>query len=340
MRHYLLPEKGNFYKANMHMHTTVSDGKYTPEETKAAYKDKGYSIVAFTDHELLLPHNELRDENFLPITSHEISVDSQAPSYEFVHTYHLNLYSRDPDEFRMPVYSANYFWNKMKDSLTPENTVFETERVYSVDGVNDIIRTAKERGFIVCYNHFSWSLQNYNDYIGLEGLWGAECYNTGCVLEGYHRDGDISVVDDLLKVGKQVYPLATDDSHGDLDRFGGYTMIKAESLDYNHVFDALEKGDFYASSGPEIDELWLEDGILHVKCRGASELCVTTERRAAWRHTATDGGELDVVEIDMKGYIDRSDRTIEGVGRPFFRVTLRAPDGKAAYTRGYFIDEL
>ena len=50
MRKYLLPEQGKFYRANLHCHTTVSDGKTTPEETKQFYKDEGYSIIAFTDH--------------------------------------------------------------------------------------------------------------------------------------------------------------------------------------------------------------------------------------------------------------------------------------------------
>lgn len=40
----------------MHMHTTVSDGPMTPEEVKAAYKERGYSIVAFTDHEVIVDH--------------------------------------------------------------------------------------------------------------------------------------------------------------------------------------------------------------------------------------------------------------------------------------------
>ena len=31
MRKYLLPENGNFYKANLHCHTTVTDGELTPE---------------------------------------------------------------------------------------------------------------------------------------------------------------------------------------------------------------------------------------------------------------------------------------------------------------------
>ena len=29
---YLLPKTGNLYKANLHCHSTVSDGSFTPEE--------------------------------------------------------------------------------------------------------------------------------------------------------------------------------------------------------------------------------------------------------------------------------------------------------------------
>ena len=38
MKKYLIKEEGNFYKANLHMHTTVSDGKMTPLEVKEKYK--------------------------------------------------------------------------------------------------------------------------------------------------------------------------------------------------------------------------------------------------------------------------------------------------------------
>ena len=41
MRYYLLPETGTFYKANLHSHSTVSDGKWTPEQMKEAYMAKG-----------------------------------------------------------------------------------------------------------------------------------------------------------------------------------------------------------------------------------------------------------------------------------------------------------
>ena len=34
MKEYLLPKSGQFYKANLHCHTIMSDGLKTPEEIK------------------------------------------------------------------------------------------------------------------------------------------------------------------------------------------------------------------------------------------------------------------------------------------------------------------
>ena len=69
MRQYLIPEKGQFYKANMHAHTNISDGNMSPEEVKQCFLKMGYSIVAYTEHEVLVPHNDLTDDNVLAITS-------------------------------------------------------------------------------------------------------------------------------------------------------------------------------------------------------------------------------------------------------------------------------
>ena len=38
MKKYLLPNDWNFYKANLHCHSTWSDGKHTPAELKELYK--------------------------------------------------------------------------------------------------------------------------------------------------------------------------------------------------------------------------------------------------------------------------------------------------------------
>ena len=75
MKKYLLPESGNFYKANLHCHSTVSDGKWTPEQIKQNYMAQGYSVVAYTDHDVMVPHHELSDESFLALTGYEMEIN-------------------------------------------------------------------------------------------------------------------------------------------------------------------------------------------------------------------------------------------------------------------------
>ena len=38
MKKHLLPPEENWYKANLHCHTTVSDGNFSPERMKEEYK--------------------------------------------------------------------------------------------------------------------------------------------------------------------------------------------------------------------------------------------------------------------------------------------------------------
>lgn len=49
-RKILLDSEGNWYKANLHCHCTVSDGEWTAEKIKEEYQKQGYSVIAFTDH--------------------------------------------------------------------------------------------------------------------------------------------------------------------------------------------------------------------------------------------------------------------------------------------------
>ena len=68
MKH-LLPSVP-YFKANLHSHSTISDGAYTKEELREIYKSRGYQILAITDHNLVIPHPELEDEDFLLITAY------------------------------------------------------------------------------------------------------------------------------------------------------------------------------------------------------------------------------------------------------------------------------
>ena len=72
MKKFLLPESGQFYKSNLHCHSTISDGGWTPEQLKEEYAKRGYSIIAYTDHNIMIPHHDLTDDKFLALTGFEM----------------------------------------------------------------------------------------------------------------------------------------------------------------------------------------------------------------------------------------------------------------------------
>jgi len=56
---------GNWYKGNLHCHSTVSDGILTPEEVVSVYKRNGWDFLAFTDHRIFTDwSDELASEDF------------------------------------------------------------------------------------------------------------------------------------------------------------------------------------------------------------------------------------------------------------------------------------
>ena len=49
-------------------------------------------------------------------------------------------------------------------------------------------------------------------------------------------------------------------------------MILAEAPDYPSVITAMERGDMYASTGPEIHENSIENGVVHIACSPAKQI--------------------------------------------------------------------
>ncbi|MBQ8550426.1 MAG: PHP domain-containing protein [Clostridia bacterium] len=303
MRKYLFSPENKFYKANMHCHTNISDGRKTPQEIKDEYVAKGYSIVAFTDHRVVVPHPELEDENFLPITASEFDCNDPDIPWPATRTYHLNFYSKD----------------KNRAEFIPFT------RVHSPEGINKVIADAKAAGFLAQYNHPRWSMQRTQDFLGLEGLDFFEIFNTGAELgEGFQGDAEYEY-GLFCSEGKGCGITAGDDNHQPHEQFGGFTMISAPALEYGAVIKALEQGDCYASRGPIIKELYVEDGVLHIECSPVSRIAVLTETRAGRRVLSEDGSdciESADIPLDLK--------------HDFIRVTLVDSHGRRAWTRAYF----
>ena len=339
MRKYLLPERGKFFKANLHTHTTVSDGSASPAETKESYKSAGYSVVAFTDHDVLLSHKDLNDENFLAITSCEKEVNFYTPAvprkYSYNKTLHANFYAKDEDNLALPVLNpeAAHIGNA-RDYVTEEMKKFHYVAEYSDEGLNDMIARANAAGFLVSLNHPVWSLQNYEDYKNLKGFRFVEIYNSNCARQGYTDTAQ--PFEDLLRRGERVFPIASDDTHSEADRFGGFVMIKAEKLAYGDILGALERGDFYASTGARINALYLEKNALFIECSPALAITVHTDRRHNMKITAQNGEFLTKAAFDLSHYLQDTE---PGAAPAYFRVSVTGKDGAIACTRAYFSDE-
>ena len=339
MKRWLLPEKGNFYKANLHLHTTVSDGVWSPEEAKRRYVERGYSILAFTDHEVFVPHNDLTDGDFLALNAHEIAVnEATVRGSRYQRTYHLNFYAKSRDTALSPVFSESRI---VKPSflahVTDEMRKTDVRANYSTESINALIRRGNENGFFVCYNHPVWSLQNYPDYCGLEGLWGIEVYNTSCVVE---EMPDTTVpFDDLLRLGRDVFPICSDDAHIEPDLFGGWTTVKADALDYDAVIAALLAGNFYSSTGPEIRELYVEDGVLTLKTDETGRVRVVSDWRsysAARSIFPVREGEDFVARFPIGGLLDKyRAESDSGWQDSYFRLEIEGQNGTHAYTRAF-----
>lgn len=290
MKRIILDGNKNYYKANLHSHSAKSDGSMTVEEVKEAYKKKGYSIVAFTDHDFLFDNSYLNDDNFLAINACEVSIKEDENVSTLVKTdmkvCHLNLYAKDPKNTETPCYNsvyARYLDEEVKKQA--QTTYEEYQREYSGKGISEIVRIANEKGFLVCYNHPRWSLENATDYLGYKGLWAVEIYNTSSDALGIY-EYDINTYDDFLRDGQKLACVAADDSHRSSVIGGGFVMINADHLDYGTVMNALENHNFYASTGPVIKDLYIEDDDAYITFENAAFVAMSTKGRRSQRQEA------------------------------------------------------
>lgn len=332
MKH-LLPLVPQYFKANLHTHSNISDGKLTPVQVKEAYKAAGYQILALTDHNVTANHSDMNEPDFLMLTGVEININSPVKDSIATKTYHLNLIAKEPENLWSPAKIYHSFPNALpyEEKMCSENMDLQ----YTPESVNEMIAKANEMGFLVSYNHPTWSCQSYPDYAPLKGLWAMELRNSECLQIGCN-DNNIRVLKDLLNLGNRVYPLGTDDMHSTRALGLSWIMVGARELRYGSVIEALEKGDFYMSCGPEIFSLDIENRILKISCSDAREIVLESRGRYARRIGAEEGNWLREAEFDLTSFMDKAGDDPAN----YIYLTVTAPDGTYAATRAYYVAEL
>jgi hypothetical protein len=198
------------------------------------------------------------------------------------------------------------------------------------------MKKGAEEGFFVTYNHPVWSLETKDEYCNYHGMHAMEIVNYGCVVEGYD-DRNANIYDQMLREGEKIYCVATDDNHNRVPidhpenhSFGGFTMIKAEHLDYESISRSLLDGSFYSSEAPLIHELYFEDNKVYIETSDAVRIVMTTANRRYKVATADKNGET----------INRACFEITSELGDYVRFTVIDEKGKEAYTNAYFLDEL
>lgn len=334
MKKYLLPKSGNFYKANLHTHSTCSDGINTPAELKERYKSLGYSILAITDHELIADHSDLDDEKFLMLTGCEYAVMEKYGNYNESKTVEFNLIAKDQHNVNQICYNPKYVGHSHDEEAKAAKYVGElVDREFTIEFLQKVVDEATKNGFLVSLNHPQYSMITPDFFGQLNGLWAMEIYNNMSMGAGYW-DYNPAMYDDMLRRGKRLFCLATDDCHSiSLPKYefqqngGGFVMIKSDELKYDKIITALENGDFYASQGPEIYNLYVEDGKIHIKCSPARTISMISHHRPfGGTAFAKDGILITEAEFEFQN-------------QPFFRFDICDYQGRHANTRAYYVTE-
>lgn len=251
---------GSWFKANFHTHTTTSDGEFSAPERVRQYREKGYQVLAITDHDWTNDVSGLSDDEILVLSGMEVHPD--CPGADCYHLVLLNL----PHGF------------SRADEPDP----------------NAIISKVKAVGGEVVICHPYWCGHNVSHLLPIQGAVAVEVYNATCTKIG---KGLSSVHwDDMLDAGMILPAVAVDDAHRGRDIFMGWTMIKAESLDVDAVMGALRTGCFYASCGPVIEDARMVDGKLTVRCSPAVEINFIAQRSSG-RSFFADGEPITSAEV-------------------------------------------
>lgn len=252
-----------WFKGNTHTHTLNSDGDSTPDDVGKWYRENGYSFLFVTDHEYItnvapLNHVFGKVETFLVISGQEVtdSFDNKP--------LHIN-------------------------GLGLTRVVMPNRLSGSVATLQKNIDDVRAAGGVPQLNHpnFGWALTSAE--IGqLKGVKLMEIFNGHPLVNNLGGGGSPSaeqIWDELLTAGMQIYGIADDDSHY-FKRIGdktaptpghGWVYVRATELTEKAILSSLDGGDFYASTGVELEEYIVEQTQITIKVKAARQSKYTVQ---------------------------------------------------------------
>ena len=232
------PASGRWFKGNTHTHTVNSDGDSTPDEVVRWYREHGYNFLVLTDHNYLTAVDGLNAvhgaaDKFIVVRGEEVT---STASSKAVHVNGIDVDSL------------------VKQSTSPSVAVAAQENVDGIRRANGVPH--------INHPNFTWAMTP-DDLLQVQRTRLFEIYNGHPQVNnegGGGTPGLEEIWDRLLSSGRLMYGVAVDDAHhfkrpGDPLASGpgrGWIYVRAERLEPRALVEAMERGDFYASTGVEL----------------------------------------------------------------------------------------
>jgi len=301
MRNLPFDQPGRFYKGNLHMHSTNSDGLLDPAAAVAAYRDRGYDFVSLTDHFMERFHfpvtdtSAFRTADFTTLLGAELHGEGLRNG-ELWHIVAVGL----PGDFA---------------GQSPHENGME------------IAARALAAGAFITIAHPHWNGVTQMDVMKIEDFDAIEIHNEGHTNDSERGNGWM-LADALATAGLRFSVTAGDDAHFKArpDVFGGWVNVKAESLDPEALLASLKAGRYYSSTGPEIHNVVFTSNEIVVECSPAQAVFI--------------GGRGSIKSFERGDGITRASFPIAPFQNSFCRVTVLDKHGKHAWTSPLWLDEL
>lgn len=289
---------GQFFKGNLHTHSTNSDGTHAPEDVTAFYRKAGYDFVALSDHFMerfgwpVTDTRAFRSADFTTL----IGAELHAPRTSLGEIWHIKALGL-PLDFAPP----------LNGETGPEMAA----------------RAARAGAFIGIV-HPSWYGLTFEDARTIECAHAIEIYNHGNAVE-VDRGNDWPFCDGLLNEGWHLHGYASDDAHHlTHDCLGGWVQVKAESLDPEVLLQALKQGHYYSSQGPEFDAIDIAGQEIHIACSPVAAIAIAG--RGSRGHSIR-GNDLITAEFPLARF--------EG---SYCRITVIDASGRKAWSNPIWLD--
>lgn len=234
-------DQPRWFKGNTHTHTLNSDGDSTPDEVVRWYRQHGYQFLVLTDHNFLTSVDGLNalhaaDQQFLVIKGEEVT-DRFAEKP--LHINGLDVAQRVPPQGGSSVVDV---LQRNVDAIRKDKGVPHINHPNFRWAITpaELAQVRNTKLFEIYNGHPQTNNAGGGGVPGLEAAWDA-----------------------ILSGGTLIYGIAVDDAHvfrepGNPEVAGpgrGWVVVRAARLDARLLLEALERGDFYASTGVVLNDV-------------------------------------------------------------------------------------